>query len=178
MAPYETNARKWEGLEWIDVHDPASGPYRITTKDGRPRMARVDTFVDVVAKYETHPEAKALGPDGEPCGRLTKGLLRRRPVTAGEIVLIGKEANRLEERLSGELPVTDLDQRLTIYRDDDEWNRITLPKLRELGARIAGETAGHTERRAREWLKGRSTPHPKTKRTLIEFVRNAQSEGK
>ena len=66
-------------------------------------MARVDTFADVLAKYETHPEAKSLGPNWEPCGRGTVGLLRRRPVTVGTIILIRKESNRLEERSRGEL---------------------------------------------------------------------------
>ena len=52
--------------EWTDVHHPESGTYRITTRAGRPGMARVDTFRDVLAKYESHPEAKSLGPDGRP----------------------------------------------------------------------------------------------------------------
>ena len=34
------------------------GGIPITTRDGRPGMARVDTFADVLAKYETHPESK------------------------------------------------------------------------------------------------------------------------
>jgi hypothetical protein len=71
VAPYELDARKWEDREWIDVRNSGVRHYTITTKDGRPCMARVDTF----AYVETHPEAKALGPDGQPCGRLTKGLL-------------------------------------------------------------------------------------------------------
>lgn len=107
-------------MSWIDVPDPDAGPYRISTRDGRPGVARIDTFKNVVAKYETHPEAKALRPDGEPCGRLTIGLLTRRPVTAGNIVLIGKEANRLEKRSSGEVSTNDIDQRLSIYPDEDE----------------------------------------------------------
>ncbi len=97
-------------------------------------MARVDTFADVLAKYETHPEAKSLGPDGEPCGRATVGLLRRRPVTVGTIVLIGKESNRLEERSRGELTVDDLDERITTYEDHDEWYRVVVP-AREMGAK-------------------------------------------
>ena len=40
---------------------------------GGPGMARVDTFSDVLAKYETHPESKSLGPDGRPCGKARSG---------------------------------------------------------------------------------------------------------
>src|SRR5665213_370325 len=85
IAPYELNARKWEEIEWIDVHNPKAGPHRIATGDGRPGVARIDTFLDVVDRYETHPESKALNPGGQPCGRSTVGLLKRRHVNVGEI---------------------------------------------------------------------------------------------
>jgi len=133
-------------------------------------MARVDTFADVLAKYETHPEAKSLGPDGEPCGRATVGLLRRRPVTFGKIVLIGKESNRLAERSRGELTVDDLDQRITTYEDDDEWYRVVVPKLREIGAPALAEATGVSERRARDWLTGRALPHRRHRRVLELLV--------
>jgi hypothetical protein len=171
VAPYETDARKWETLKWIDVHHPDADHYEISTKDGRPGTARVDTFLDVVNKYETHPESKALGPDGRVCDRQTIGLLRRRPITAGKIVLIGKEANRLDERSSGELSADDLDQHLTTYKDDDEWKRFILPKLREIGAKAVGEGVGVSKRRARDWLTGKAIPHPATVEKLIELAR-------
>lgn len=171
VAPFETDARRWEELPWTDVHNPENGPFRITTRDGRPGLARVDTFDDVIAKYETHPEAKSLGPDGQPCGPLTKGLLHRRPVVAGSIALIGKEANRLEERASGEVTVDDLDERLTVYHDDDEWKRKTLPALRGMGVRAVSKASNKTERRVREWLAGRATPHPRTRALLRQLVR-------
>jgi hypothetical protein len=160
VAPFEADARRWEELSWVDVHDPEARLYGITTRDGRPGLARIDSFEDVLAQYETHPESKALGPDGCPCGRLTKGLLQRRGVVAGHIALIGKEANRLEERVSGELTVDDLSQRLTIYHDDDLWERSILPWLKTLGTRVVAETTGVSERRVRDWLTGQSLPHP------------------
>lgn len=170
VASYEPDARKWEELRWVDVHSPESGSYSITTKDGRPGMARVDTFADVVAKYETHPEAKSLGPDGRPCGRLTAGLLQRRLVTVGEIVLIGKEANRLEERSLGELSVNDRDQRLTIYQDDDGWKRLVMPALRKMGTKRVAELAGVSERRVRDWFSEAAVPHKKTRDTLHKSI--------
>jgi hypothetical protein len=86
-------------------------------------------------------------------------VLGRRSVTAGKIVLIGKESNRLEERRSGELTIDDLDLRLTIYEDHDEWRRIVLPKLRRIGVAESAKAVGMSERRMRDILKGRAMPH-------------------
>jgi hypothetical protein len=122
---------KWDKGQWVDGHRPEAGTYSITTRDGRPGLARVDTFADALAKYESHPESKSLGPDGEPCGRGTIGLLRRRPVVVETITLIGKESNRIEERSQGELTVEDIDDLVTTYEDHDEWYRLILPALRE-----------------------------------------------
>lgn len=170
VAPHELDGSKWEDMAWIDVHHPELGPYRISTRDGRPGTARIDTFADVVAKYETHPESKALGPDGKPCGRMTIGLLSRRPVIAGRVLLIGKEANRLEERSSGELTVNDLDQHLTTYHDDDEWIRFVLPRLKDLGAKFVAEVTGVSERRVRAWFTGESVPHVKMRGRLVALA--------
>jgi len=60
VGPFESDSRRWETTEWIDVHHPEADPYAITTRDGRPGMARVDTFAHVLAKCETHPESKSL----------------------------------------------------------------------------------------------------------------------
>lgn len=169
VAPYETDSRRWESAEWVDVHHPEAGPYRITTKDGRPGIARVDTFADVLAKYETHPESKSLGPDGEPCGRSTVGLLQRRPVTVGVIILIGKESNQLEERSRGEQTVDDVEDRLTTYNDHDEWYRVVLPRLRGIGVKRAAEAAGMSERRMRDVLAGRALPHSGNRIALASF---------
>jgi hypothetical protein len=170
VAPFDVDARRWEEFAWVDVHDPSTGPYRIATRDGRPELARIDSFDDVTAQYEAHPEAKALGPDGAVCGRRTRGLLRRRHVVVGPITLIGKEANRLEERASGELTIDALSHRLTIYHDQDQWKRIVLPRLKELGSRRVAESTEVSERRVRDWLTGRSLPHPNMLLRLTKLV--------
>ena len=166
VAPYESDPTKWEQAEFIDVHNPDAGTYRITTRDGRPGLARVDTFADVLSKYETHPEAKSLGPDGRPCDKATAGLLQRRPVTVGTIRLIGKESNRLEERQSGELAREEADQWLTTYEDHDEWYRMILPSLKKLSVQQLEKVAGMSPRRLRDALVGRSLPHSARRQVL------------
>ena len=94
-------------------------------------------------------------------GRRDVGVLQRRPVIAGEIKLIGKESNRLEDRFTGLLTIDELDERLTVYHDEDGWRRFTLPKLKAIGSRKVAEAVGMSERRARDVLKGRAMPHPK-----------------
>ena len=133
----------------------------------------MDTYGDVAEKYAAHPEAKALGPDGEPCRRGTVGLLQRRPVIAGEIKLIGKESNRLEDRFTGLLTIDELDERLTVYHDNDGWRRFTLPKLQAMGSRKVAEAVGISERRARDILKGRAMPHARRRLQLEEFIRRS-----
>jgi len=166
VAPYETHANRWGELEFIDVHHPDAGTHRITTRDEHPDVARVDSFADVLERYPSNPEAKSLGPDGMPCGRSTVGLLGRRPVIAGKIVLIGKESNRLEERRSGELTIDDLDLRLTIYEDHDEWRRLVLPRLRRIGVADSASAVGMSERRMRDILMGKAMPHPRHRMIL------------
>ena len=161
IAPFVDDPEKWLDLEYVNVHDLDGARYHLTTKDGRPGLARVDTFRDVLATYGSHPEFKSLAPDGTPCGPQSVGLLRRRPVEAGVIRLIGKESNRLEERRSGELTADDLDLRLTIYEDHDKWRRIVLPKLRRIGVAESAKAVGMSERRMRDILKGRVMPHPR-----------------
>jgi hypothetical protein len=166
VAPWDSDPSRWSKLSWVDLHHPDRGAYRITTVAGRPSQPKVDTYGDVAEKYAAHPEAKALGPDARPCGRGTVGLLQRRPVTAGEINLIGKESNRLEDRFTGLLTVDELDERLAVYHDDDGWRRITLPKLQAMGSRKVAEAVGTSERRSRDILKGRAMPHPRHRATM------------
>jgi len=171
IAPWQPDASKWINLECLDAHHPALGPFRISVRPDRPGVAKVETFSDMAAKYGTHPEFKSNDSEGQPCTRATVGLLQRRRVTVGRIVLIGKESNRLEEREAGELTREDADQWLTTYEDHDEWYRLILPKLRELGAQSCAEATGMSERRVREVLSQRALPHPPHRAALLRRLR-------
>ena len=65
----------------------------------------ISSLGDVIRRYRLRPEHKSLAPDGEPVMGDTKGLLRRRPIESAPVLtdLTGKEANKLIERLIGEV---------------------------------------------------------------------------
>jgi hypothetical protein len=104
--------------------------------------------------------------------------LKRRPVWSPpvETELIGKEGNKLEERLTGE--VLDQAEYQTSYgRRGDYWAELVVPVLREIGAkRLAGET-GFKIRSIYDVLNRSVRPHPQ-RRVLYEtcavtYARNA-----
>jgi hypothetical protein len=104
FAPYESDPTKWEGLEW---RDRGSGKHiQVTTAipDGvdRRNVIRVRTYRSVLMQYVRHPEVKSLGPDGSNVSGSTTGLLQRRPVDLlPPLHRVGKEGNKIEERMEG-----------------------------------------------------------------------------
>ena len=54
-------------------------------------------YRQVIDEYGTHPERKALGPDGRPVTRWTRGLLSPRHVVVSGHLAVGKETTRLGE---------------------------------------------------------------------------------
>jgi hypothetical protein len=55
----------------------------------------VKTFYMLLEAYQTHPEAKSLGPDGKLCEQNTRGLLQRAHILASwPPVYIGKESDK------------------------------------------------------------------------------------
>ncbi len=140
IAPYSSNSDDWDQLEWRNVYDPDGPSYRITT-DWQPTadddVAVVQSCADVLRDYRVHTEAKFLGPDGQPCRRITRGVLNRRPVGAvGTPALIGKEANRLEDVQNG--LVADLDEVLTTYLDPAEEGEVLADLVLPVLARYTG----------------------------------------
>lgn len=101
VARYELNSDRWAEMTWIDQY--SGQPYQITTEGfhGSRGVARVKTYGDVLREYEFHPGSKSADAKGQPSGRQTIGLLRRRNIRVEKIIYIGKESNRLEEIESG-----------------------------------------------------------------------------
>jgi hypothetical protein len=82
IAPYETDPRRWEALQWIDQYSKDGKRYRIRTSghQGSRGVARVKSYGDVLREYEYHPEAKCDDSSGAPCGKQSVGLLGRRHI--------------------------------------------------------------------------------------------------
>lgn len=112
IAPYGTTGRR--ATTWVDLRHPTTS-YRLSTDPTQTGRATVASHGTNAGHYLAHREPKSCGPDGQPCDRQTTGLLRRRPVTVGTITVIGKEANRLDDREDGTLTLEDLDDYQTTY---------------------------------------------------------------
>ncbi|HEV2126692.1 MAG TPA: hypothetical protein VGW38_28365 [Chloroflexota bacterium] len=121
IAPYTKDARQWTKLRWIDVYSGERFAIAARGTVSGQGTARVQSFRDVIARYRMHPETKSLGPDGMPCGKRTVGLLQWRLVTLGELVHIGKEANRLEVVEQG--LVHDWDEVQLVFREPEAESR-------------------------------------------------------
>ena len=113
------------------------------------------------ALYRRKREAKkSLAPDGSPTNGTTRGRLRRRPITAtpAQTRLVGKESDKLLERLTGET-TNPLDYQLDLGVRQDAWTTLVLPILREIGAQSLRALTGDAHSTIYDTLQGR-TPSP------------------
>jgi hypothetical protein len=65
---------------------------------GRTKKIEVKCYGNILGAYREHPEAKFLGSDGEPCNKLTRGVLRRSYIVANSHRYFGKENSRRWEQ--------------------------------------------------------------------------------
>jgi hypothetical protein len=87
--------------------------------------------------YQNHPEAKSLGPDGNPCDSKTRGLLQRAHIIANwPPIYIGKESDRHWEE-GDDLSLLDFKavqytRKGNVIANDDQLAQITRIPKREL----------------------------------------------
>ncbi len=173
IAPYDNNAGRWTELDWRNRYNPDGPSYTITTdKNARPDtyLAGVQSYADVLHQYRMHPEHKFNGPDGQPCGRNTNGVLQRRPVTlAGTARLIGKEANHLDDVQAG--LITNLGDVLNQYNnpDDDTFHRLVMPVLDRYSGHQLAALVG-TDRRTIDRIRKGQHPRPDLGGTLSDLA--------
>jgi hypothetical protein len=144
VAPYERDPRRWLEMPWFNRY--SGREYRLTLEpfNGyvRPGVVRPRSYRDILRQYRTNEEVKSLGPEGQPCGQETRGLLGRRHVRLRTVTHVGKESNSLEDAQTG--LVQDLDETLNEY--DDFYTTVfassVIPILKDLGVR---ETARRTK---------------------------------
>jgi len=117
----------------------------------------------VLARYVTHPEAKAAGPDGKPCGPYTTGELSRLKVQIDGAVHIGKESHELEEVQAG---LSTPQSTYVHYVDEKrEWHA-ALGRMREIPANVLVKLSGLSRSQIYRILKGECYPREQTRQLL------------
>jgi hypothetical protein len=94
---------KWARLRCVNIGDANDtkkyGLISSFTSCEYSKRAVVETFENLLYGSVQHPEAKSLGPDGQPCKGDTHGLLGRAHIIAGRHRRIGKESDRRWEEV-------------------------------------------------------------------------------
>ena len=148
IAPYETDPRKWEVMQWIDQYSKDGKRYRISASaaHGSPTMAAVKSYGSVLREYEYHPEAKCADASGAPCKKRTTGLLGRRHVEIDGFAYIGKESNKLQEVEEGGVPSESDVYTVFVDARRDEWAVKWLPILKAMPMAELMEGSGLSRR--------------------------------
>lgn len=94
ITSFLSEREQWMQSKCINIHDSQSPIYELTDEyDGCKAMPK--NFFMLLDSYQNHPEAKSLGPNGEPCEFDTQGLLQRAHIVANwPPIYIGKESDR------------------------------------------------------------------------------------
>lgn len=176
VAPYESDPRMWLQLPWVDRYSCKRIAVSTTEEMDGPELARLQTYRDVVREFRTHPEAKSTGPDGEPCGRGTVGLLQRRIVQETYLAHVGKEANKLEEVEAG--LEQDPEVIYTEYRRDRmfDWDVEILPVLKRLPAHYLASTTGSSVRTIKAIRNGHQRPRERFEAVLRNIAATVSDE--
>lgn len=108
VHPYERDPKKWMKTEWADLYEPAR-KFWIAVR--RLRQVAIKPGVVYVRTYRDAPPLPPWSSRGEVVGGRRRSMPSkhartspRRPVEALSVTHIGKEGNRLEERLAGLSP--------------------------------------------------------------------------
>lgn len=170
VAPWSADPRQWRKMAWRDRYSGRRFRITATGQTGGEGVARVKTYADILADYRVHPEPKSLGPDGPPCGRQTRGLMNRRPVTGAYITYIGKESNKLDDRQAG--LIHDNEEVLDEYPDPrrDPFRTLVLPVLRDCPTKEIAEGVKLDPTAVRRIQAGRCVPHPAHQLALLAFA--------
>ena len=172
-APYNDDPATWLDDTYFDLETGRGGTYRIRTTPTDPEVGDagdnrvlVETYGDVVRDLPLHRESKSLGPDGEVCGRGTRGELSRRTVELGPPTHISKETTQLSA--GGLEGVYRRTQSLEPAHDD--WPEV-LATLRTAGTAEVARGLGANESTVKRWKGGRMRPHPKQLAALAALLR-------
>ena len=98
IMPFSKHREEWLKTKAIETHSGKQYSICLLDPKGRTKKIEVKCYGNILGSYREHPEAKFLGSDGEPCNKLTRGLLRRSHIVANQHRYIGKETSRKWEQ--------------------------------------------------------------------------------
>jgi hypothetical protein len=157
VAPLNKDPASWWGTKWMNYHQPEEywelSDNMWGVKDRNVMKPKI--ISEFLTLYLWHPEYPFLGPDGEPCGAETRGVLRRRPVQRHDVQVIGKEGLDIDE---AEHDLIDAQEWPIVYRRSDaEALRLAIGVLRDMPKVAKVEVAGALSvdvSQVKRWLKG------------------------
>ncbi len=132
------------------------------------RSARATVYILQEDGYgvQRRVEPKSNGPDGKPCGPLSRGLLSRRRMWVSDIVHIGKEPNDLEPIQAG--LVSSEDEYLNTYEQDI---RDMLPGvLKLIPVSQIMEATDCTRRMAFYWRSEKHKPRRRQRNSILPLA--------
>lgn len=144
IMPFSKHRDRWLDTKAIDTHIGEEYSISLLDPEARTKKIEVKCYGNILGAYREHPEAKFIDRDGNPCDRLTRGLLRRSHVIANRQRHIGKETSRHWEQ-GDDISMADF--RCAEYSDDKMVaDEETIRRLLEIGIRkTARETGIHTD---------------------------------
>jgi hypothetical protein len=168
VAPYNADPDTWHRYDYTDIHTQQTAPGRLLVE-----LASLDVMLP---RWHSNPETVGNGPDGQLCDPTTEGLLNRRTIISAEplITLIGKEAGSVETE---DDPGKDqASTHLTMYPRQEMLWRTVAAAVRRLGIANVARRAGLSERGLRKGLNPETTPHQKTRDTVLHAAADAARE--
>ena len=170
IMPFSKHRSEWLKTKATDTHSGKQYDISLLDPKGRTKKIEVKCYGNILGAYREHPEAKFLGSDGEPCDKLTRGLLRRSHIVANRHRYIGKETSRRWEQ-GDDLSMVDF--RCTEYSDgktvaDQELRK----RIAEIGIRKTAR-ATQTDSKTIMLISRGERVKPSTLVKVIEFVGKA-----
>jgi hypothetical protein len=97
ITRFSKHSDEWGNATYYNVR--TAKECRVTTGESNdPKIVPVKSYREILHQYLCNPESKFNGPDGKPCDPWTRGVLRRRYITAGAFNYCGKEFRRKLEQ--------------------------------------------------------------------------------
>jgi len=139
IVQFTSKQSEWHNLVGIDIHNEDRREryrqYQMNDPNSHPL-----TYAHMIEEYVRHPEAKSLGPDGNPCTAETRGLLQRAHIVTGGIRYIDKETSSMWAQGDDLSVVNDSDETGFRVVEYGKSRKIVLPaplrrEIRQIGSR-------------------------------------------